>query len=335
MEMIEMLSKLIAQAPKIIAEAARSALGIVALMVMTLSITAFLLFGNAADNIKLVIFLIIVFSFFVFLWAILRVTQAYDDKERNNNHLENNVNAQKVSDLHVDVNPEQKSSSTPCHNLPYRCERFWGRTDEINRALKGLDLRYPIVSIEGMGGVGKTTLAIEIAHRCITDCDRILKTPFTVIAWVSAKEKPEKKIWLEDVINTIAQLLKHDDFTYLTLDLKRAKITEELSQNRILIVIDNYESIEDRELDSWIQDIPEPSKVLITSRHGQMRTVWPIKLFNEKQVWLLNNLAYLSFAGMVFYVIMMQRSVVFRRKILWNQRLSNQKRKLKTHTNYY
>jgi len=47
----------------------------------------------------------------------------------------------------------------------------------------------------------------------------------------------------------------------------------------VLLIIDNFETIEDSDLEHWMrEEVPEPSKVLITSRHTQMRSVWPIHL---------------------------------------------------------
>src|SRR5205085_2730667 len=52
-----------------------------------------------------------------------------------------------------------------------------------------------------------------------------------------------------------------------------------LRNRRSLIIIDNFETIEDSELEHWMrEEVPEPSKVLITSRHTQLRSVWPIHL---------------------------------------------------------
>lgn len=49
----------------------------------------------------------------------------------------------------------------PLHNLPAR-EEFIGRIAEKRRLLEGLASPYP-VSLEGLGGMGKTALAREIA----------------------------------------------------------------------------------------------------------------------------------------------------------------------------
>ena len=45
-----------------------------------------------------------------------------------------------------------------------------------------------IVTIDGIGGIGKSTLALEIAHRYLCDYDRLqLEERFAAIIWVSAQ----------------------------------------------------------------------------------------------------------------------------------------------------
>jgi tetratricopeptide (TPR) repeat protein len=164
-------------------------------------------------------------------------------------------------------------------NLPSRHGDFLGRSKDIERVLYGLASRYHLISIEGMGGIGKTTLAIEVAHKCLIMPSTPLEQSFEGIVWVSAKAHPEKKLWLNEVLDTTARVLDYLFITQLEPEQKRFEVNKLLRTHRVLLIIDNFETIEDPDLEQWMrEEVPEPSKVLITSRHTQMRSVWPIHL---------------------------------------------------------
>lgn len=200
-------------------------------------------------------------------WAITLLTQArYDDRET----------------LLAELFPEAESGRTQVNrvyqNIPPRYGEFLGRVADINRLLEGLVSRWPVISIEGMGGMGKTTLAVEVARRCLAGDSSALDEPFTAIVWVSAKDKPDQKKWLNEALDTVARVLDYPYITQLAAEEKKREIDNLLRNQQTLVVIDNYETIEDSELEQWIFHIPEPSKVLMTTRHGQLRSVWAIHL---------------------------------------------------------
>lgn len=73
---------------------------------------------------------------------------------------------EKQPDLAGADQPASKSTETRRSNLPRRRTRLIGRETEIVRALDRLS-STDLVSIVGTGGVGKTSLAIEVAHRAL------------------------------------------------------------------------------------------------------------------------------------------------------------------------
>lgn len=164
------------------------------------------------------------------------------------------------------------------HNLPPRYGEFLGREGDVARVLEGLGLRWPLISIEGMGGIGKTTLAIEIAYSCLSGSQTALVLPFEAVVWVSAKDRPEEKRWLNEVLDTAARVLDYPAITQLPLEQKPIEIDQLLRNLRTLVIVDNFETIEDPDLVAWIQRVPEPSKALITTRYAQLRRVWDISL---------------------------------------------------------
>jgi LuxR family glucitol operon transcriptional activator len=158
------------------------------------------------------------------------------------------------------------------HNLPPRRGRFIGRRADLERVREGLASRFPVISIEGLPGVGKTFLAIEAGYACLSGA--WAGGPVEYVVWVSAADRRSPHGWLHEILNVAARVMNHFSLTQLPLeelDSKRAEVENLLRSHRVLVVIDSFEAIEDRELVSWIERIPEPSQVLITTQRGHPR----------------------------------------------------------------
>ena len=80
------------------------------------------------------------------------------------------------------------------HNLPQPdYGRFIGREDEFQQMIRILrpypHSQHSIVTIDGIGGIGKSALALEVAHRYLRNYDRIpADERFEAIIWTSAKQ---------------------------------------------------------------------------------------------------------------------------------------------------
>ncbi|NEN39717.1 hypothetical protein G3V76_23945, partial [Escherichia coli] len=70
-------------------------------------------------------------------------------------------------------------------------------------------------------------------------------------------------------------------FTQFEYAEKRREIEQLLRRQRVLICVDNFETITDGGLLSWLLNLPEPSKALITIREYRReyrRSNWPVEL---------------------------------------------------------
>lgn len=183
--------------------------------------------------------------------------------------------------LITDLFPGQVTNSI-VQNLP-RCQhiRLVGRDHEMNEIRKFLSPyhRVGVVCISGGGGIGKSALALEIAHLCYEES---LLAPanerFDAIIWITAKSVellPVGQIRrkatfsdLDSIYRAIADLLDVPViFRTATHSQQSLIITRLLANKRVLLMLDNLEDVDDNELLIFLRDLPAPSKAIITTRH--------------------------------------------------------------------
>jgi hypothetical protein len=136
--------------------------------------------------------------------------------------------------------------------------------------------RYPLISLTGIGGIGKTSLTLEVIHR-ISDQEN---PPYNVILWFSARDvdllstgpktvRPQG-ISTRDFANEYTRLIEPGErfetgfnaVQFLANELNTSKL------GPILFVFDNFETtVNPLELFSWLGSfVRPPNKILITSR---------------------------------------------------------------------
>lgn len=146
---------------------------------------------------------------------------------------------------------------------------FMGRANEIKRIKKALLGPYPVVSILGDGGIGKTSIALKVAYELLDDDN----AKFDAIVWVTAKSTTLTSGEIQNISGAIQDSLGLFEEAARTLggvggEDPVAELLEYLSSFKILLVLDNMETVTDQGLRDFLLDLPIGSKVLITSRIG-------------------------------------------------------------------
>ncbi len=154
------------------------------------------------------------------------------------------------------------SQLTVQSNIPAQIGTFVGREVDMTHVTEKLNGRWPIVMIEGLGGVGKTAMAISVAHSLVTAQN------FDVVVWASARDHP---LTVEELLDTIIlRVFGHARHGLTALPDKEALAVRLLHQHKTLLVIDNIDSIIDDGVRTFLVSVPEPSKVLVTSRNADI-----------------------------------------------------------------
>jgi LuxR family glucitol operon transcriptional activator len=171
----------------------------------------------------------------------------------------------------------------PWHNLPQRSyTQFVGRQAELEK-LTQLLLPHPhsrhfVLTLDGIGGVGKSALALELAYR-YRDNDPVLPVSerFDAIVWVSAKrtlltasgiqQRQQTFNTLSDLYRELATVLDLPGILQAEPSHRRGQVERTLTAQRTLLIVDNLETVDDEELLTFLREIPDPTKVIVTTRH--------------------------------------------------------------------
>ena len=158
-----------------------------------------------------------------------------------------------------------------------------GRQPQILQLLEWLSFDNPVrrISIEGIAGVGKTTLMLEAAYRCLEASRENRETQgvpsFSAIIFTSAKSERlnagrilpriQRERTLRDIFQAIANTLDYRDILRTDINEQLQLIRDRLSHQPTLLLLDNLETIEDPEnVFSFLYELPPTVKVIITSR---------------------------------------------------------------------
>lgn len=179
------------------------------------------------------------------------------------------------------------------HNLPQPdYGHFVGRDKELAQVARILrpypHSQHALVTIDGIGGIGKSALALEIAHRYLRNYDRIpLEERFEAIIWTSAKQsvltaegivsRRQVLRTLDDVYTAIAVALEREDITRAWPEEQAEVVRNALTRQRTLLIVDNLETVDDESVITFLRELPAPTKAIVTTRH-RIDVAYPVRL---------------------------------------------------------
>lgn len=184
------------------------------------------------------------------------------------------------------------------NNLPRIDYEFIGREKELEILIENLSpaSRAYVLSITGVGGVGKSSLAIEVARKCIELC------LFDAVIWSSTKKEMliDNKIRksefvrsnLDGLVTKIIEVLDPELSNNLpSMQQQIAKAKKLLSINKALLIVDNMETVDDENIRLFIEEIPTPSKALITDRRSvqSSKAVQLLELSIQESIEIINK----------------------------------------------
>ncbi len=214
---------------------------------------------------------------------------------------------------------EEGAAAFSTNNLPRR-KPFFGRETEIARALDALapDDRGWGVMIDGIGGIGKTALAVEVAYLVYE------RAKFDVVLFTTAKktrltgigEQPVmgRAEALETMLGALARDLGQPNVAQHSGEEQRRAFLGFLRrysspEQRILIIFDNLETLPDADLAplfDLLRHLPQPCKAIVTSR----------RRVGEGGVWLrLEKLSWPTAKALIDDRV--ERSVRLQRTLAW------------------
>jgi tetratricopeptide (TPR) repeat protein len=160
------------------------------------------------------------------------------------------------------------------HNLP-SLQPFFGREEELKKIADALDpeSRTWGALIDGVGGIGKTSLAVRAAYDAPHDV-------FEKIVFISLKPRELDDDGVRDLsgflisglaelLNELARHLGHAEIAKFTEDQRPRLLMDVLQGTRTLLVLDNLESLLKRERDvvfTFVKRLPPGCKAILTAR---------------------------------------------------------------------
>ncbi len=184
--------------------------------------------------------------------------------------------------LNLSITAPDIDSDSVLHNLPtpdFDDTGFIGREDELNTISSAIKGPYPVITLTGEGGLGKTALALKACYDLI-DSD---KCDFDAVIWTSAKTTRLTPSEIHEISSAVSSSIGIFDAATEALGLDQSgepisRLLDQLRDFRVLLVIDNLETVLDDNVRRVVREVPAGSKILFTSRVSIGAFDFPIPL---------------------------------------------------------
>ena len=149
----------------------------------------------------------------------------------------------------LEITPTQTTEILPNNNISINqvssrqdwgeapnCAEFYDRETELSTLTNWiLEQRCQLVTVLGMGGMGKTALSVKLTQQ--------IKGEFSGLIWRSLRNAPP----LEKLLTELIQFVSNEQLTQLTktVDEQISTLIQYLQYSRFLLILDNVESILD------------------------------------------------------------------------------------------
>ncbi|MFN6571140.1 AAA family ATPase [Dendronalium sp. ChiSLP03b] len=190
------------------------------------------------------------------------------------------------------------ASPTPNRSIPHNLPaptytEFIGREADMKTLLERLSPEHGahMITVHGIGGVGKTALVLAAAYLCLkSSCENHGVAPrFDAIIFTSAKQqelvpdgilqRQQGQRNLREIFREIANALGDPTIIQSPPNDQFERVRQILSRQRSLMIVDNMETIEDRnQVIEFLYNLPICVKVVITTR--ERIALLPISLRN-------------------------------------------------------
>ncbi len=165
-----------------------------------------------------------------------------------------------------------RSSIGSINNLPipdFDETGLIGRRRQVEHMKRLLQQRrFPVLTLIGPGGVGKTAVALQTLHEMADDAD----SPYDMIAWVSLKTEQLTAAGIELIRDAVRSIEQAIPSLAAPLDPEFAGGISELAQSfegiNAILAIDNLETVSATEVVAFVDELPTNVTCVFTSRVG-------------------------------------------------------------------